>query len=348
MHLTPEEHDEILNLFDCFESFPDTFLNHSCMDDFNHSIEYITPSLSKIVEASGCALNHGDDSPYITQLRDIVAAMHVLADTIYARQAPWIGLSMEASLDWDTYGIGESIMLTYRIANPTDKVRSLHFTDQYQFYFYIDKQNSSFYYRYPTYDPESQGDSTQIMLQPGEVHEIIYTWDQTIVDGNPDRLNIGYYTMVTGLLSGNLGEEVMRFEVVDKSVPLGGYIIPCGKDRFCDSSEYTFALSIRNYTADEVTLHFPYEQKIYVELYDSGAAHPWPLAYKGPKNLIPAPSSITLQPGDTLVSEFYDDLVFEHTVPMDSLDLSYFWVYVKIKLLISDFDFSRDAKLQIW
>jgi hypothetical protein len=347
LQLTHEEHNNILGHFENFTSLADSYATHICMDDNEFVISYSTTDISKTVYTTGCNLYHSDGGEGIDKLNDIVDVMNALVDTIYARQAPWIGLDLDISLNKDTYGAGEPIAIRYTIVNPTDRDRSLHFKGQDQVTFYIDRKNFSFYYRYPHQQDQDSGDATQIFLPPGETHEIVYIWDQSTNDGseNSDSLLVGYYTLVSRLLSGNLGEKVVRFEVVDKSVPLGGYVIPCGKYRICGDPDYMFALSIRNYTANSITLHFPYEEKIFVKLYDTNYSSA-PLVYQSPMNLASSPASLTLEPGDTLAAEFYDSIVYEHTVPLDSLNISYYWGYAEIYLLISDFDFMRAAHLR--
>ena len=136
LQLTEEEHEAILNLFNGFEKLDSTYYSESiCPDDVYYAIEYATTFKSKTVKTSGCGLLHAADEE--TNLAEVIGAMYTLADTIYHRQAPWVGLTLTTSLNSDTYGIKDTVTLTYTISNPTKKNRKLYFKDQNKFFFRV-------------------------------------------------------------------------------------------------------------------------------------------------------------------------------------------------------------------
>ncbi|MFC1480650.1 BsuPI-related putative proteinase inhibitor [Candidatus Neomarinimicrobiota bacterium] len=343
LQLTDEEHTTILNLFDGFENLDSIYYSESiCPDDVYYTIEYgATLNETETVNASGCGLDYEGD----TSLVKIIGSMYALADTIYQRQAPWLGLTLDVSLDNDIYALNDTITLIFSITNPTDKERALYFSDGRLFSFYGQKSSDPgfAFSSYGLFAAQSQEDQVVINLQPGEIKNLMYRWDQRWYDAgsNYRALEIGTYTIKAGLTAGFLPGSKLSFEIIDISIPLGGYIITNWAERSSASPTKTFYLLIHNYTSERINLHFPYEQKLHVQLFEP--AYPQP-AYEGPSQLLSAPSSQELASGDTLV--------FEYSVPKSDISLTYSWPYsfgfdAKVSLLITDFEFVRYSELTI-
>ncbi len=341
LQLTPDEYSGLLRRFDDFSALQDTFPN-SCMDGFIFTVQLEGEGYSRHISIDQCTLQSGKDSiAVIGKVNTILVALDSLANRVYQSKAPWVGLTAHFYIDSDIYGDGEPITLRYRILNPTSEERAIYFQHQSQFWFSVYRFNfPSFYYIYPAVTSADSSAPSEIHLAPGETKEITYVWDQHVRPADT-ALAIGYYELRTGLLAGNLYMADTSFEVIDRTIPISGVITPDPNGESNSSNTYTFALSVRNWTGSPVTLHFPSSHTISVELYDLGG-------------LSPRDSTIYVSP------PVADTVTFEMTIPPHAVRTFtsvvfksefapwYTWTYAKIRLLCTDYEFSRDGELRMF
>ena len=261
------------------------------------------------------------------------------------------GLEVDFAIDSATYGLGEPLLLIYRIANPTSQERTLYFLNDARTGFSVSKQGvPAFYYEYPpTPDlpmPDHHGgDLTPLVLSPGQEETLTFLWDQTVVDdeGNRTELGLGRYSLSMRLLSTSFfgTDEGIVFDVVDRSVPLAGYVNGYGPGEDSALPGYTFELFVCNWTEAPVTLDFPYSERLYIKLYDieGPVSEAPPLVYEGPMETENDATTLTLQPGETKM--------FSHTVRKTSLSPSTLWYRADAKLLASNVTFVRSANMRI-
>jgi hypothetical protein len=342
LQLSEGEHAALVSRFVNFKQLPDNFPNR-CIDGFIFSIELQGSDYSKSVVIDECTLYSQKDSiAAVAKISSMVAALDSLAQRVHQTKSPWIGLTADFSIDGDVYGLAEPITLRYVITNPTSIERAIYFPHQNQFWFGVDRYNlPSFHYMYPVLTDPDLSAPSQIVLSPGEKKEITYVWNQRVqTQGRDSAIGIGYYLMHMNLFAGELPMKEIWFEVLDRNVPVGGVITPDANGEDSESPSYTFALSVRNWTSSPVALHFPSSQTIGVELYDLDKPTPGPLLYAGPKVTDSVPSVVTLAPGEVRT--------FTHVANKSDFVPWYMWTYARIRLLCTDFNFSRDGQLRIF
>jgi len=342
LQLSDAEHASLVGRFVNFKQLPDNFPSQ-CIDGFIFRIELQGSGYSKSVVIDECTLYHEKDSiPAVAEISSMVAALDSLAQRVHQTKSPWIGLTADFSIDGDVFGLAEPITLRYVITNPTSIQRAIYFPHLSQFWFGVDRYNlPSFHYMYPvpTY-PDSSAPS-EIVLSPGERKELTFVWNQRVqTQGTDSVLGIGYYLLHMNLSAGELPMKEIWFEVLDRNVPIGGVVTPDASGENSESPSYTFALSVRNWTSASVVLHFPSSQIIAVELYDLDKPTPGPLLYAGPRVTDSMPSVVTLAPGEVRT--------FTHVADKSDFVPWYMWTYARIRLLCTDFNFSRDGQLRIF
>lgn len=349
--LSPEEYADLLALFKGFFELPSTFEGPTCSDDVRSEVTLNTTDRDeKTVSIWGCILfEQKDTDQNVKKMNRIISALSKLADTVFEEKALWVGLKGDFFLDSDTYGIGETITMTYPITNPTAKERTLFFADEHKTGFTVRKPAlPNFMYRFPpaSFDDTPPSDDLQtLVFAPGEEIVLTRQWDQVMrdIDEMNGSLEPGRYVMSLRVLdTGRLlytAADIL-FDVVDRSIPLAGHVQPDYNGSVPENTSYTFKLAVRNWSDNPVTLDFPYWQTLGVRLYDlNGPGNQPPLIFEGPRNLGDGGRWITLQPEETHV--------FKYTVPKDSLNLSYLWYLAEIDLLVTNFDFGRKAQLRI-
>ncbi len=347
--LTPDKHDELLVLFDEFHTFPESFEGTQCLHDMYYEITVYYESEAKVVSIYGCTLQElKKTDPAVMKLSKIISALRELAQMIYEKKAPWLGLEVDFFIDGDTFGVGETITVTCRIMNPTDKERILYFAGDHKIAFRAARPSKSGYsYWHPEHNPPESDDLKTMTFAPGEEKVLTYTWDMIYEwdDGKPITLEPDRYYMSIRLLdtSRRFGAGVgIPFDVVDRSLPIAGYVIPDYSGEGRDIPVYTFKLNVRNWTDAPVTLHFPSREHLYVRLFDLNGpkAVPPPLLYEGPEEPEEEENTVIIQPGETHI--------FEYTVNKSKLNLTYIWYLAELTLLIEDFDFIRESHLRIF
>lgn len=342
LQLSDADHASLVSSFSDFKNLPDNFPNQ-CIDGLVFCIELQANDYSKHVVIDECTLDSQKDSiAAVSKINSLIAALESLAGRIYQTKASWIGLTADFSIDAEVYGLGEPITLRYVISNATSSARAIYFRHQSQFWFGLDRYNvPSFHYMYPVLLLSDSSAPSEIVLSPGEKKEITYVWNQRVqADGEDTAVGIGYYDLHMNLMAGELPIKVIWFEVLDRNVPIGGVITPDANGESSDSPSYTFALSVRNWTSAPVTLHFPSSQTIGVELYDLDKPTPGRLLYAGPKVTDSVASIVMLAPGEVRT--------FTHIASKSDFIPWYMWTYARIRLLCSDFTFTRDGQLRIF
>ncbi len=342
LQLSSEEYSALLGRFNDFSALQDTFPNN-CIDGFVFTVQMEGNGYSRHLSIDQCTLDsQKDSSSVVAKIYTIVGALDSLATRVYQTQAPWVGLTADYSIDADTYGVGEPITLKFRISNPTQEDRAIYFEHQSQFWFSLHRYNfPGFYYVYPSvvYPDTDSSAPSEIHFAPGETKEITYVWDQRVEPADT-MLAVGWYELRIGLLAGNLSLADTSFEVIDRSIPISGAIIPDTYGQDVSSPTYTFALSVRNWTTSPVTLHFPSSHTISVELYDLGGLSPRDSAiYTSPSVTDAVPFEMTIPAQSTRT--------FTSTVFKSEFASWYMWTYARIKLLCTDYDFVRDGELFI-
>lgn len=342
LQLSDQDQKSLRETFSGFKFLPEDFPTQ-CIDDLFFTIERNGSDYSKRVSIGGCPLSDKKDTdPAVKKLNALVSILEKIAKNIYDTKAPWLGLTVEFAIDKEVYGLGEPMTLRYRISNPTTLERGIYFKHQSQLWFMLYKTNvPSFHYSFPNLLAPDSSSPSEIILQPGTTKELVYVWDQSIISsqGEKSALDVGSYRIVMNLLAGNFQYQAFGFEVVDKSVPIGGVIIPDWNGESSSSPTYTFTLWIRNWTSNSLTLHFPSTEKIFVELYDLDKPTAGPLLYQGPVKRDSTASEIVLGPGESRT--------FTHVAQKSEFSTWYMWTYAEIRLLCSDFTFSRDGQLRI-
>ncbi len=301
----------------------------------------ITPSVWSSAVAPMSQLK--DSDPSAKKIHGIIMFLGALAKEMENTQAPWIGVTAEFSIDAEVYGLGEPITLTYRVFNHTNKERGLYFKNQQQFSFWVYKPNVPlFYYSFPNLRAPDSTSPSQILLQPGETKELTYKWDQTVTTpaGVVSKLDVGSYRIVLRMLAGDLPSKAFTLDVVDRTIPIGGDIIPDWSGEALSSHSYRFMLSILNWTSSRIVLHFPNSQRIFVQLYNLDRSEPGQLIYEEPLERDSQATEVALQPGETKV--------FSHVASKSSISKGSYWTFAKTTLLCSDFEFSRHAQLRIF
>lgn len=340
--LSAGEYMDLLRTLGDFGALPDTFPN-SCFDGFIFTVETEKPGYYKRVSIDQCTLySEKDSSAIVAKIENIIVALDSLARKVYDSEAPWKGLTAEFSIDSSFYGVGEPITLRYRVSNPTSVERAIYFRHRNQFTFSLDRYNfPSFYFTYPQELYWDSSATSELHLAPGESKEITYEWNQRVQTSTADStLGIGYYSLRMNLLAGDFQPQVSWFEIIDRRVPIAGFVTPDPNGSNSGSPTYTFALTLRNRTSSPVTLHFPSSARISVELYDVGGLSPRDsVIFRGPAVHDSTASNVTLSP--------YSVTTFSYPADKSAFGQWYLWTYAKIKLLCTDFDFSRDAELMI-
>jgi hypothetical protein len=226
LQLPPEEYAELIELFEGFFELPQMIGGMMCADDSLSKVTLITKeSEKKSVSVWGCTLGERMETDQnVMKIGRIIFALSDLADTIYQEKAPWVGLKVDISLDNDTFGVGETITMTFHITNPTEKERTLYFIDEQKTGFTVRRPAlPNFIFRSP---PESQDDTPSpdelqtIHFAPGEEIVLTNQWDQTVTDSDgmesllePDRYFISLRVMDT---SRSLSTEAgIPIDVVD-------------------------------------------------------------------------------------------------------------------------------------
>ena len=347
--LSQREHQELLAVFNGFFDLKSTYDDHVCADDVSYTITLRSGERSKTVSAAGCSLSDlGGGRRAPARLSRMIGTLIELGREVYEDEAPWLGLEVDFSIDSDTYGLDEPILLTYRITNPTDQERTLYFFDEVRTGFSVSKVGiPAFYYTYPpTPDYHSENlDLTPLVLGPGQEETLTYVWDQTVVDneGNRTELGLGRYYLSMHLLNTSFfrTDEGIPFDVVDRSVPLAGYVDEYGPGEGPSSRDYTFELFVHNWTDAPVTLDFPHREHVYVKVYnlDGPVSEMPPLVYEGPVETEDEATSLTLQPGETRT--------FSHTVSKAALSPGTIWYRADIELLASNVAFARSGQVRI-
>jgi hypothetical protein len=347
--LTPDEHDELLVLFNEFNSLPESFEDTVCADDILYEVTLHQNDQAKTVAIWGCTFAElKKTDPAVMKLSKIISVLRELAKMIYEKKAPWLGLEADCFIDDDTFGVGETIMVTCRIMNPTDNERMLYFAGDHKIAFRAARPSiSGFSYWHPEHNPPESDNLKTMTFVPGEEKVLTYTWDMIYEwdDGKPIALEPDRYFMSIRLLdtSRRFGAGVgIPFDVVDRSLPIAGYVIPDYSGEGRDIPVYTFKINVRNWTDAPVTLHFPYREHLYVRIFDLNGpkAVPPPLLYEGPEEPEEEESIVILQPGETQV--------FEYAVNKSELNLTYLWYLAELTLMIEDFDFIRESHLRIF
>jgi len=338
--LTTQEYNSLFSLLSGFNSLPDSAIIH-CIDSFIYTVEYKTGSNKKTFAADGCALSESND-PSIIKFKSLVNELGKLADKIYNNQAPWLGLAAEYKIDKNIYKLGEPIKLTYILKNPTDNEHTLYFKGQHQIYFQAYKRYYPYlYYSYPQNLQSDTLNPTQITLPAGGERTINYVWDQGITDQNGIKIQApaGMYSLTMFFIGSKVNADHFFFDIVDPSVPVEGNVISDYNGENSYSQYYSFNLYLKNWTNSSVTLNFPNNQKIFVQLYTDDLPSNRKLLYESPTIKDGLSSRVTI-PALT-------DTTFSYKQDKDRLNLgNSSWFYVKIKLLNQNFE--RDAEVQIY
>jgi len=345
--LTTGEQAELERYFADIWSQPDT-LRGGCMDDFNYEIRWTDSRGKKIVLVDGCALNPPNGVKPWPTLTGIVQVLGNLAARILEQKAPWRGIEGTFGIDKLNYGLDEPIRFSYRLKNPTSQERSLPFHHADQFWFSVDKENfPGFHYSYPmrAFYPWAFPDSSSpssIVLVPGQEEELVYVWDHSVLDvsGKPDTLDVGSYHLRMGLLTGDLNTQEIHFDLYDRRLPIKGDIIPDLTGSDGTSATYVFQLMVTNWTQSSVTLHFRNSQRIAVELWDLDFDPPKTIIYQTMISQTSDSQNLTLAP--------QEKVVFTEAVQKANMGPWYIWTLAKVRLLSTDFDFSREGQLQIF
>ena len=342
LQLSSAEHTLLLDRFANFRDLPGHFPNQ-CRDGLIFSIELKGDDYTKQIAIDECTLySQKNSNATVAKISALVQSLESLRTKVYELSAPWKGLTVDFSIDSDIYGLGEPIVLRYRISNPTSIPRALYFQHQSQFWFGLGRYNfPGFHYFYPVSEPPDSSDPSQILFDPGQVKEITSSFDQRIQAEEGDTaLGIGYFKLYMNLFAGDFPTKEIWFEVLDRNEPLGGAMVPDLYGESRDSPTYTFALSIRNWTTSSVTLHFPSSQTIIVEVFDLDKPTPGPLIYSGPPIIDSITSTITIGPGEFKT--------FTHLASKSDFVPWYMWTYARIRLTCTDFEFVRDGQLRIF
>ena len=180
---------------------------------------------------------------------------------------------------------------------------------------------------------------SEIGLSPGETKQVSYVWDQRVRTQTADSaVGIGYYDLHANLTAGDFATIEVMFEVLVRSIPIGGVIITGQAGASNSSAAYTFVLEVRNWTSVAGNLHFPSTQTISVQLFDPGGLSPGgsPI-YVNPASTDSTASVVALAPGGTRA--------FTSTADESRFGPWSMWTYAKIKLLCTDFSFARHGQL---
>ena len=98
--LTPDEHDELLVLFDEFHTFPESFEGTVCIHAVLYEITVYYEGESKVVSIYGCTLYElKETDPVVMKLAKIISALSELAKMIHEKKAPWLGLEADFFID---------------------------------------------------------------------------------------------------------------------------------------------------------------------------------------------------------------------------------------------------------
>ena len=345
-NLTISEQAALESYFADIWTQPDT-LRGGCADDVTHLIQWTDTKGTKTVVVDGCALNLHTGNPPWPTLSGIVRTLGSIADRIYERKAPWRGIEGIFNIDKVSYGLDEPIRLSYRLKNPTAQERRLLFHHADHFWFSVDRYNfPGFHYFYPmrAFYPWAFPDSSSpsiLALNPGEEKELAYTWDHSVVDfnGKSDVLNAGNYHVRMGMLAGDFTAQDFDFDLYDKSLPIKGDIVPDWQGGSRSSTTYTFQLTATNWTQSAVTLHFRNGQRIAVELWDLDVNPPTTVIYRTEISSDNDPQTLVLAAGAKVV--------FAETVEKVKMGPSYIWTLAKVRLLCTDFEFTREGQLEI-
>lgn len=98
--LTPDEHDDLLVLFNEFYSLPESFEGTVCIHAVLYEITVYYEGESKVVSIYGCTLYElKETDPVVMKLAKIISALSELAKMIHEKKAPWLGLEADFFID---------------------------------------------------------------------------------------------------------------------------------------------------------------------------------------------------------------------------------------------------------
>ncbi|MCL5031078.1 MAG: hypothetical protein M1480_18895 [Bacteroidetes bacterium] len=182
MQLPEEEFTNIKSYLKNFDNYQPSYLD-SCIDDFRHKLTLQTNTRQKTVEFDGCSI---DRNPNLEPLKELVILFGKVRDSIYNEKAAWVGLTYQFSMDSTSYSQSDSINFFCKIINQTTKERIIYFKNKYRIQVAIhnDITNPEISFRTPD-NSISSSDTTspsEIILEPGEVKTITYSWDQSFVN----------------------------------------------------------------------------------------------------------------------------------------------------------------------
>ncbi len=341
--LTQDAYEKLAKNFEDFvdnsQSIPDSAVS-TCSDDVLVEIEWKYKNESNKFRTIGCLLyNYNSVDSSTIAVRSFIDILDTIYGNVYETQIPWKGLTSEFSIESDTYALGESIKMIYKIHNPTTKERGLYFRGKEQTYFTIYRENvPNFYYRYPDYKVSDMGEPSEILFAPGETKIIETEWNQIMETKDGDiPLDIGRYRINIHMSAGGLRQGGGNVDIVDPSIPVFAQVSSRNNDNSSNPT-YTFNLLVKNWSEEPVKLNFPSSQKIGVTLY--GNEHKNSISYESSLIDDTMESTVTILPGE--------ETVFSHTVDKSEIANLSNWRYVEIELMCTNFESISTGFLEMY
>ncbi len=154
----------------------------------------------------------------VQRFDQIFQFMEELYENVHSELSPWKDLEVEYTLNSESYGLGDEIIATYQIHNPTLKDRELWFQKGYPIYFTTGQRIGEpfLYFRYPENYRQLDDDPLMIPLLSGETKTISYTWDQSFSIKDSTVYSVpGRLTIFTSFMTSELPGKRHEIEILD-------------------------------------------------------------------------------------------------------------------------------------
>ncbi len=359
--LTPAEHDNILQMFEGFDTLDTSYapLNGGCNSAHFEHFKVETADKEKEVVLAGCETFIVDENrPEVRQLLKILYTFWNLGESIYERERPWNGVKITFKLNKLVYRLNDTIKCTAVIDNPTDSGRTLYFHHQQQLGFVIRGLGINIYPLVSEFD--STTPPSEIFIQPHEKREITtsvnlylpkYTSKSNIqVDSlkKPGdyrffpQLFIGRHNSFDPIIGRYANEfnpsHPIFFEIADSSCPIGGRL-EYDTLRINGIRKLIFTLTIQNWTDRSINLGLQNPLGIIIQIFGGTYSnHKFPL----PQLIFESKADGDGKTENQILNQG-ELRTFTYTFDPDTLREGTYTngVYVKVKLASSQILFER-------
>ncbi|NOX17163.1 MAG: hypothetical protein GXO87_02645 [Chlorobi bacterium] len=342
MKLNDETYDSLFVILSALKDVDDIYRGQ-CADDITNKIVFNSGDYRKTVEVDNCRFFADSLSADLAAIKTAMNKLDEIWSRTYNASAEWSGLRYLFDINKSVFSVGDTLMISCTIQNPTNVKKTIYFPHQEKFLIYVSKQNDpSFHFVFPEFSPDDTSSANILSISPNGSKELKFYWDLSV--NAPDEpksfLDIGKYNLSARLYFNYSTTQNFGFEVIDAALPISAVIMPDYNGESSSQEVYIFKLKIKNWTDNTVNLHFPFVQKIYVTLYDLNFPEPGPIIFQGPDNPDVNQSIMSLSPGE--------EITFEYPVNKNQIALNSFWTFAEIKLLCDDFELISTGELRIF